>query len=646
MAQLSTNTLATAQVVAKVQEFIAEYVKNNNVSPEEYDKAYQNLVIEVKKSIGGPMSSLDFINKGDVPSSERLNKFIRNISNDINIVTHQMDSLTANYMNTFNVIHDEIESEKSSIDRIRSKIAALELYSGSVSSNITYFGDLLNNMDMIDANKSNQVGLCDVSDGIACLPKKDIKPWKSKIIVHNPNYNEANSSLTSVFGVSNGLPGCNFLYSNQALGNISNPYLFQKDSSMNKSDPAKMTDESPASYMEYEALYIDKNQQSVVRPDYEFQYINNKTTVDWASFAHSSKPLKLTVELTSTRSSGDYVNYISIVPFFGYDNTDLNAAIKNTKITSIKIYNEKDKNKVYEIINGGPVFIGADISGATLSNYNNYSYNKGVFRFPEVLANKIYITFEQPEFKDVKIKHSYWTPYSSEDFKKNTDAPTWKNQKRFNPKVLTQDGVEEGTIKWDQTAIVPSIETPNAVKGSTSDIVRLSLSYITRSANQQPVSKQETVFLKRSYEFLDAKRASIGIRDIYVGKETFVEKAEIVSKPFYVHKDVDLLSLEVSDEVPSSDDYSTSIDYYISVDDGLGWIKISPLQRNFEGVPEIISFNQNLSSNNSLPQIAYYSYPEVPNPIKSIRFRAVLKKTKNGNLTPILGSYKIGVRFR
>ena len=261
MAQLSTNTLATAQVVSKVQEFIAQYVRNNNVSPKDYDEAYKNLVIEIKKSIGGPITSLDFINKGDIPSSQRFNAFVRNISNDINLVTHQIDSLTANYVNTFNIIHDEIESEKSSIDRIRSKVAALELYSGSVSNNITYFGDLLNNMDMIDVNKSNQVGLCDVSDGIACLPKKDIKPWKSKIIVHNQNYNESNTQVSSVFGVSNGLPGCNFLYTTQQLANITNPYLFQKDSSIIKSDPAKMTDESPASYMEYEAISLNKNQR-------------------------------------------------------------------------------------------------------------------------------------------------------------------------------------------------------------------------------------------------------------------------------------------------------------------------------------------------------------------------------------------------
>ena len=98
--------------------------------------------------------------------------------------------------------------------------------------------------------------------------------------------------------------------------------------------------------------------------------------------------------------------------------------------------------------------------------------------------------------------------------------------------------------------------------------------------------------------------------------------------------------------VPQSNESATSIDYYISVDNGLKWIQVSPMKKNFVGIPEILSFNQNLNNTNMLPQIAYYNSPEVPSPIKSIRFRAIMKKTKTGNSTPVLGSYKIGIRFK
>ena len=751
---------------------------------------------------------------------------IGSIGTDINLITNQLDALTANYVNSFNIINGEIESEKSSISRIKSKIAALEMYSGSSSGNISYLGDLLNNMDLIDVSKSRSVQVCDVTEGVATLPKKNITKWKSSISLYNQNYNNFNSDQnTSPFGVSNGLTGCNFLFSRGNFNNVTDPFLFQKDPLTVKGEPSRMIDESPVSFFEYEAINLDKNQSSVTRPTYEFQYKNGNNVIDWSNF-DTTKPLKLTVELTSTKSSGENVNYISIIPFFGYDEIGLNARVKNIKITSIKLYNTTT-NRLYELIDNGPVYIGGDIAGSTLSNYNRYFYNKGIFRFQEYNVNKIYITFEQDSFNDVSIKNPYWIPYESSTYLNSTQSsPTWRNQSRFNPEVGMPDNYVAGSLRWNNAAIVASLDRPNSIKSSAANTVRVDLSYSVNntvqnnrlklsksndqfcfydkketfmgkeyyvfrsvesinitptvidsvkstiqanptnspcvflaenqtlglkkidisnvtvgasssvtggyqctvtfscaenhnlvagdyvsvvgtissgtiefneiyqvasvvnsttftvtdiSPNQVPAGtssgfnivcmplytlasstnliketqartvktkKTEQVFLKRAFETLIAKRASIGIRDIFIGKELFSDKAEIISKPFYIYDNIDLVSLDVQDVVPSTDDSSTSIDYYISVDDGVKWIQISPVQRNFVGVPEIVAFNQNMPNSAMMPQIAYYNYPEVPNPIKSIRFRAVMKKDRNSNATPILGSYKLGVRFK
>jgi hypothetical protein len=838
MTQLSTDSLAYSQIISSVQKFVSSYMQNNNVSPKDFDKAYQELLAEVRKSIGGPTAVLDLLNKGEVPSSVRFNKFVTQLSEDINAITHQLESLTANYINSFNILNEEIESEKSSIDRIRSKIGALELYSGSNSNNITYFGDLLNNMDLIDVSKSKDVTKCDVTDGIATLPRKGVAKWKARASVYNQNYNNFNlDQNTSPFGLSNGLPGCNFLFTQENLNSIVNPFLFQKDNLTVKSDPSKMVDESPISFFEYEAISIPNVDQKalddltttpepIARAPHEFQYRNGTNFMNWSNF-DSTKPLNMTVELTSTKSAGEYINYISIIPFFGYDTEGMNAQIKNIKVTSIILYDSITTNRSYQVINEGPVYIGSDISGANINNYKKYSYNKGIFRFPETLANKVYITFEQESFNDVRVKHAYWTPYSETNFQNNTTtSPTWHNQSRFNPvESVLPPGTIADSINWNRSLIVPSIDAPNDIKSKSTDAVKINLTYATgtqapnnvlklsKSASEQSyyhsretfngtvyyifrqspsvnltseiidsikttmqntpetsacvflqpneflqnikidistisisgafpdqtitvstsephgfavnqlvhlsgsagqgasaaafnrvytvssvistssftvthsqgdplallspaavavnvncfpvyaranpdalVSSLETrtvsrntseqLWLKRNFETLNAKRASIGIRDIFLGKETYVEKAEIISKPYFIYDEIDLLSLEVSDLIPASSDSLLSIDYYISVDDGLTWIQISPTQRNFVGVPEIIAFNQNISNNAMLPQIAYYNYPEVPNPIKSVRFRAVMKKDRNSNATPILGSYKLAIRFR
>jgi hypothetical protein len=93
MAQLSTDTLAYAQVINSVQTFIANYVENKNVSPKDFDTAYQKLISTIRKSITGPISKLDLINKGEIPSSLRFNEFTKKITDDINIINHQFRHL-------------------------------------------------------------------------------------------------------------------------------------------------------------------------------------------------------------------------------------------------------------------------------------------------------------------------------------------------------------------------------------------------------------------------------------------------------------------------------------------------------------------------------------------------------------------------
>jgi hypothetical protein len=158
------------------------------------------------------------------------------------------------------------------------------------------------------------------------------------------------------------------------------------------------------------------------------------------------------------------------------------------------------------------------------------------------------------------------------------------------------------------------------------------------------------LFLKRNFEYIKAHRAAIGLRDVFVGLETYSDIAEIVSKPFKIYNKLDLLSLEVEDYIPVERNSqgevigTSSIDYYISVDGGSQWIAISPMDRSFEGKPEVLAFNQNLSNSEQLPQIAYFNSPEVPEEIKSVVLKAVIKKDRNVTATPIIYSYKLGLK--
>jgi len=832
MAQLSTDTLAYSQVISKVQDFLFKYAKNENNNPKDFDKAYKDLLSQIQTSIGSPLSELKFFNKGEIPSSEKFNNFSSNISKDVNMILNQFDSLVANYVNTFNQISNQIELEKNLISRIRSKINVLDLYSSSSATNITYFGDLFNNLDFVDVDKIKQNRMPEVSNGFACLPTKKIKKMSGSIRIVNQNYDDQITRNIQTVDISNGLAGSYHLFQlDEAKGN---PFLYEKDSALLRSNELAMLDESPATYFEYEAINVkqfdDTGMGTVSRRDYEFLYSDNTTSVNksfinWSSF-DKTKPLKLTVEIQTPNKKSEYINHISIVPFFGYDQI---ASIKNIKITSIKLLDETE-NKTTNLFSNESVYIGSDISAPSLSLKNKYFYNKGVFKFEKIKANKIYITFEQSEFKEVTIKHAYWTPYETKDLA-TQGAVKWMGQDRFTASAIVSDAnnYKSESVSWDKTIVVPFIGKPTEKKSSTTNIVRVNVKYfeltnrlintinfvkdatttcyyrqlkyiqgvgsfrvfvsskavaekytdqttansvlstilqenaaddktgplviivpaeqdieeyvnttkkkitsvsaasgtatitcqqahglavndyvyintssdldimtrgkykvsaisglsfsvgistgtlalsqlansffikvvnspiatsLTRETSQDTADAQKNkdLFLRRNFEYLKADRAAIGIRDIFVGYEAYADVCEIVSKPYKIYGKLELLSLQVEDQSPVELDSSgeiigtSKIDYYISVDNGSKWIQISPMEKNFAGIPEILAFNQNLSSTTSLSQIAYFNSPEVPQEINSVIFKAVMKKDRVVNSTPIIYSYKIGMK--
>jgi len=785
MAQLSTDTLVYTQIISKVQDFLTRYSANKFASTKDFDEAYKNLLTEIEKSVGIPTSKLDFFQKGEIPSSVKFNNFSTNVSNDVNIISNQLDSLVANYINYFNTMTTEIESEKQFMARIKSKISVLEMYSGSSATNVSYFGDLLNNLDHVDTAKIPSGLMPAVEGGFASLPKKSLKKSMSKVSVVNQNYNGNQLKDISFVDISNGLFGNHFLYFDDNASN--NPFIYEKDSPVIRSNQNAIVDESPATYFEYEAIKVLRPIEQSQQYEYQYRSSNsgvNQNLINWASF-DVSNPLKLTVMLQTNSISGADINYISIVPFFGYDRIHL---IKNIKVSSIKLYNEKD-NKIFTLFENENIFIGSDIAAPNLSSKNKYHYNKGVFKFENVKVNKVFITFEQGSFDEVTIKHTYWKPYEtrelastpltsatikySQQANKNVDRVKYTgiqdntyyyytskdNLNGCNFRVFTKDKAQafkdasaSSAAPLLKTRIIDDLSNENVngrvaifingnenisdytlslrnkiVSTSTSSLVTTficqtnhglsvddyvyinivgdfaknsKLAAITRKkykvtavdANAKSFSiastaldystinldssffykitqsftdtntsvensselesslSEKALFLKRNFEYLKAKRAAIGIRDIYVGSEKYSDSCQIISKPHYIYGSIQMLSLNVDEHLPVERDSAgevigrTNIEYYVSVDNGSSWIPISPIQRSFEGKPEVIAFNQNLSNNQAIPQIAYYNFPEVPQNITSILFKAVMTKDKSCNSTPILYSYKLGVK--
>lgn len=150
----------------------------------------------------------------------------------------------------------------------------------------------------------------------------------------------------------------------------------------------------------------------------------------------------------------------------------------------------------------------------------------------------------------------------------------------------------------------------------------------------------------------DIIRYAIGIKELTVSQFIYEQVSEIVSVPWTSPKEISKVVLYVDQFIPKEFPAGTGyIEYYVKPDiESANWVRINglglPTIFNADNtiVPRIISFNTEKPVNSNLEE----SYVYTDGPVKSIRFKAVLKRPtslENGNdassLTPILKSYKL-----
>ena len=172
---------------------------------------------------------------------------------------------------------------------------------------------------------------------------------------------------------------------------------------------------------------------------------------------------------------------------------------------------------------------------------------------------------------------------------------------------------------------------------------------VTTQVNPETVTRQwrETK--------LDKSRFAIGIRDIGMYSYEFAETSEVVSQPYHSPKPIAKVSVSVDEFVPKQFYLNAPgtenhwIKYYISVDDGTSWARISPTNHNRTvdetspyDVPQIININSDISLEARENPRAYI---DTPAPVYQVRFKAVLIRPEDladsASYTPTLSKYAL-----
>jgi hypothetical protein len=153
--------------------------------------------------------------------------------------------------------------------------------------------------------------------------------------------------------------------------------------------------------------------------------------------------------------------------------------------------------------------------------------------------------------------------------------------------------------------------------------------------------------LSNKFEIRDAKRRSVALRSLEVFHEKYANEAEIVSKVFQYDKPVESLMLSLNYKNNKEFSNGSNISAFVSLGDNNQWVSISPVEFSFLGIPEVLSLNQNISSNYRIAGVSYLNHPAIPEQVQDIRLRLRITKDPNINYTPEIYSYllmaKVGV---
>ena len=395
------------------------------------------------KGYPGPLTDLNLFIKGEPPISSKFNAFTTNYSTDINIIAKQLDYLAATIISSNNIFAAEVEQENNFINRIKSKMKILQMYSSGPSNDLYYLGDSFDSADYVDFSRTeNKDKIPVIENGKLFLGVTNLNKWVPRSIILQQE--------------SNGTLGSNHTVYSSAGYELNYKYHFIDNPTSRNIN--HIQDNNPITFFEYEQINVlNKSTQS---KSFEYKYkVDSGPNIptsykDWSSFESNSLNLVITLESETAAKA----NYVNIVPYFG--TTDSNS--KDVIVHKIEVINELDQ---VENILPKPIFISSTFIPSSIDSIKNSYYKEAKITFLERKVKKINIHFQQLDHSEVKIKHVYFRP----DPVLATNTP-YANQLRFSPEeptVVPSMGyplIPWSNIVYNVSELIPQINQPNLFK--------------------------------------------------------------------------------------------------------------------------------------------------------------------------------------
>lgn len=122
-------------------------------------------------------------------------------------------------------------------------------------------------------------------------------------------------------------------------------------------------------------------------------------------------------------------------------------------------------------------------------------------------------------------------------------------------------------------------------------------------------------------------RRAIGIKELKPKSQKFKNEGQFITTNFLSNTEISKIALFTKEYFPSN--FTSTFNYFISVDDGQNWKEISPSQRIKDKIPEILSFNIDYLEGSTKTDF----------PVASVKLKTDFKIEENADATTITSSY-------
>lgn len=600
MEEPTSYQINAAQISAYVNKARRSLARSTSNDPASQLESITRFAQEHSNNSGTSITNWEPIEDGDPPVSGTINGFFSDVELDSLILSNQLDVLQSAAINLHNLVKTDILRSVSENARLYNKLKTLQLYSSASDQSVVVFGDSFISDEFMDNSAFSGTLVGDVDGaGSLTLGRKDVA--KNML---------AGASVT-ILTSSNGAPGNNQEVESLILGG-SEPGIPEFVGSSERRDSTKyMSDNSPASWFEYEAISISERDKKTAN-NLNFEYIDDMKLrpsadgkpgkIKWGD-GTGGGPLLLEFEI-KPKTPG-VINALSF-----YAQEFKNKDNQPIKIKSVMI---SDNGANWVTLNPTDVWLTNDANLDNSVKSANLAIGVAKWRFKPQIVSTIRVSIEQNTPIDAKIGHVYYET---------------KMEKKFVPKTITgADGKKEVTY-------VEQVVPAHRVEGPIPTI---------SNTFRYQISNPYIGNLTSGVEFFNGKRWVIAIRDISVGEVEYNLQSTSISKKFQVPGVVDRVVLESDIEIPESYDNSKEwVKFYISPDDGITWDRISRVEDVYNDVPEIIAYNDPLPLEFREPNVGYHT---TSGTVNSLRVKIELERPSDQpSTTPVVNGYRLKIR--